>query len=105
MPRPLSAHDIFAKHLLPVFFSCGFIGVFVVSVPIIYMLPLPRSVELLVFCGLFVLCHVANWPMLHLRWRLWFGGGLMTPYAAMCVTALLFGSFGIPFILLTSLLQ
>lgn len=104
MPRPLSAHDIFAKHLLPVLYSCGFIGVFVVTVPIIYMLPLPRSAELLIFCGLFVLCHLANWPMLHLRWRLWFGGAL-TPYAAMCMTALLFGSFGIPFILLASLMR
>lgn len=104
MQKPLSAHEVFGDHLLPVFFSCSFIGVFVVSVPIVKMLALSEAVELLAFAGLFVICHLANWPMLQLRWRLWFRGSL-TPYAAMCITALLFGSFGIPFILLADLLH
>jgi hypothetical protein len=43
--------------------------------------------------------------MLRLRWQLWFPGrGRLTPYAAMCITALLVGSFGIPLILLADLL-
>lgn len=104
MLRPRTAHDIFADHLLPVFYSCGFIGVFVVTVPICYMLPLSPGAELFTFGSLFVLCHLANWPMMRLRWELWFHGGL-TPYAAMCITALLFGSFGIPFILLADLIH
>jgi len=104
MRRPINAHDLFAENLFPVFLACGFIGVFVVAVPIVYMLPLPASVELSLFGMLFILCHVANWPMMRLRWKLWFDGEL-TPYAAMCTTALLVGSFGIPFILLADLIR
>jgi hypothetical protein len=42
--------------------------------------------------------------MLQLRWRLW-SQGRLTPYAAMVTTALLAGTFGIPFILLVDMLQ
>ena len=103
---PLSAHDLFHRNLGAVFFATGFIGVFVVSVPVVYMLQLPPSMELALFGSLFVLCHVANYPMLRLRWQLWFPGRAgLTPYAAMCMTALLFGSFGIPLILLADLIH
>mgnify|MGYP006934447639 CR=1 FL=1 len=102
---PLNANDLFYRHLRAVMYACGFIGVFVISVPVVYILRLPPSVELGFFALLFGLCHVANYPILRLRWRLWFPGrGGMTPYAAMCITALLFGSFGIPLILLADLL-
>jgi hypothetical protein len=42
--------------------------------------------------------------MFRVRSRLWFRGEL-TPYAAMVTTALLAGSFGIPFILLVDMIQ
>lgn len=102
-PR-LNSSDLFREHLLALLCASGFIGVFIVSVPIIYMLSLPTHTELLLFTALFALCHLANWPMLRVRWQLWFQGRL-TPYAATCITALLAGSFGIPFILLINLLQ
>jgi hypothetical protein len=82
---------------------CLFIGFFVVSIPVVYLMGLSRTTELLFFALLFGLCHLANWPMLRLRWRLWFQGRL-TPYAAMVTTALLAGSFGIPFILLVDMI-
>lgn len=101
---PLSAHDVFSRHLWAVFLACGFIGVFVVSVPMVYVVNASPNAEIGIFGALFAACHIANWPMLQLRWRLWFAGGL-TPYAAMCTTALLLGSFGIPYILLVDLLH
>jgi hypothetical protein len=104
MREPLSAHELFHEHLLPVMSSCLFIGVFVVTVPVVYLLGLSPTAELLFFAGLFAVCHLANWPMLRLRWRLWFQGRL-TPYAAMVTTALLVGSFGIPFILLVDMIK
>ncbi len=104
MEPPLNAHELFQKHLLALVSACGFIGLFVVSIPIIYMLSLPPQTELLLFASLFAICHLANWPMFRLRWQLWFRGRL-TSYAAVCTTALLAGSFGIPFVLLANLLQ
>jgi hypothetical protein len=104
MEKPLSAHELFREHLLALMSSCLFIGIFVITVPVVYMLGLSPTTELLLFAGLFAICHLANWPMLRLRWRLWFAGRL-TPYAAVVTTALLAGSFGIPFILLVDMLQ
>ena len=104
MQTPLSAHELFQEHLLALICACGFIGIFVISVPMVYLLALPPTTELLLFTLLFALCHLANWPMLRLRWQLWFQGRL-TPYAAMVTTALLAGSFGVPFILLVDMLQ
>jgi len=104
MEKPLSAHELFHKHLLALMSSCLFIGLFVITVPVIYLLGLSPTTELLLFTALFAICHLANWPMLRLRWRLWFRGRL-TPYAAMVTTALLAGSFGIPFILLVDMIQ
>lgn len=103
MHNPLGAHELFQKHLFPLISSCLFIGIFVISVPMVYLMSLSPSTELLLFTGLFAICHLANWPMLRLRWRLWFQGRL-TPYAAMVTTALLAGSFGIPFILLVEMI-
>jgi len=103
---PLSAHELFHRHIGAVFFACGFIGVFVITVPLVFVFRFPPTVKLVFFAVLFVLCHVANYPMLRLRWRLWFPGrGRLTPYAAMCITALLAGSFGIPLILLADLIS
>lgn len=104
MSNPLGAHELFNKHLLPLMSSCLFIGVFVIGTPLIYLIGFSPETELLFFTLLFAICHVANWPMLWLRWRLWFQGRL-TPYAAMVTTALLAGSFGIPFILLANMIQ
>lgn len=104
MQNPISAEEFFHKHLLAVMSSCLFIGMFVISVPVIYLMNLSPSAELSLFTVLFGLCHLANWPMLQIRWHLWFRGEL-TPYAAMVTTALLAGSFGIPFILLIDILQ
>lgn len=104
MHDPLSAHELFHKHLLALICSCLFIGIFVISVPMIYLMGLSPNSELFLFALLFGICHLANWPMLRLRWRLWFRGRL-TPYAAMVTTALLAGSFGIPFILLVDLIH
>lgn len=104
MSNPLSAHELFNKHLLALMSSCLFIGVFVIGTPLIYLMGLNPDTELLFFTLLFAICHVANWPMLWLRWKLWFTGRL-TPYAAMVTTALLAGSFGIPFILLANMIQ
>lgn len=104
MREPLGAHELVRDHLLPLLSSCLFIGVFVIAVPVVYLMGLSPTTELLLFTGLFAACHVANWPMLWLRWRLWFQGRL-TPYAAMITTALLAGSFGIPFILLVDMIK
>jgi len=104
MRNPLSANEFFDEHLLALMSSCLFIGLFVVSVPMIYFMNVSANSELLLFTLLFAVCHLANWPMLRIRWRLWFRGRL-TPYAAMVTTALLAGSFGIPFILLVDLIQ
>lgn len=104
MKDPLSAHELFEKHLLRLISSVLFISLFVVSVPVVYFMGLSPSTELVLFTLLFGICHLANWPMLQLRWRLWFQGGL-TPYAAMVTTALLAGSFGIPFVLLIDLIH
>lgn len=100
----MSAHEFFHEHLLALMSSCLFIGVFVISVPLIYLANFPPSSELLLFALLFGVCHLANWPMLRIRWRLWFAGRL-TPYTAMVTTALLAGSFGIPFILLVDMIN
>lgn len=99
----LSAEELFHKHLLAFMSCCLFIGFFVVSIPVVYLLSLSPATELFFFALLFGLCHLANWPMLQLRWRLWFQGRL-TPYAAMATTALLAGSFGIPFVLLVDMI-
>jgi len=99
----LSAHELFHEHLLAFMSCCLFIGFFVISTPVIYLMGLSPTTELSFFTLLFGLCHLANWPMLQLRWRLWFQGRL-TPYAAMVTTALLAGSFGIPFILLVDMI-
>lgn len=104
MHNPLSANEFFHEHLLALMSSCLFIGIFVISVPIIYFMNLSPSSELVLFTVLFAVCHLANWPMLKIRWRLWFTGRL-TPYAAMVTTALLAGSFGIPFILLVDIIK
>lgn len=104
MSKPLSANELFHKHLLAFMSSCLFIGLFVIAVPVVYLMELSPSAELFFFALLFAACHLANWPMLQLRWRLWFQGRL-TPYAAMVTTALLAGSFGIPFILLVDMIQ
>jgi hypothetical protein len=104
MRKPLTAHELFHKHLLSLMSSCLFIGVFVITVPLVYLLRVSPTTELLLFTALFAVCHLANWPMLRLRWRLWFQGRL-TPYAAMVTTALLAGSFGIPFILLVDMIH
>lgn len=102
--KRLSAGDVFARHILHVMLATGFIGVFIISVPIVKMLNVGPEGESLLFGLLFILLHLANWPLLQLRWSLWFRG-LLTPYAAWCTTALLFGSFGIPFVLLADLLH
>lgn len=104
MENPVNANDFFHEHLLAVMSSCVFMGMFVISVPVIYLMNLSAGAELALFTVLFGICHLANWPMLQIRWRLWFRGRL-TPYAAMVTTALLAGSFGIPFILLIDILQ
>ncbi len=104
MRDPLGAEEFFHEHLMAVMSSCVFMGMFVISVPIIYLLNLSAGVEMSLFNALFGICHLANWPMLQVRWQLWFRGEL-TPYAAMVTTALLVGSFGIPFILLIDILQ
>lgn len=104
MRNPLSANEFFHEHLLALMSSCLFIGIFVISVPVIYFMNLSPSAELVLFTILFAVCHLANWPMLQIRWRLWFKGRL-TPYAAMVTTALLAGSFGIPFILLVDIIK
>jgi len=101
--KPLSAHELFHEHLLAFMSCCLFIGFFVVSIPVVYLMGFPRTTELFFFTILFALCHLANWPMMRLRWQLWFEGRL-TPYAAMVTTALLAGSFGIPFILLVDMI-
>lgn len=99
----LSAHELFHEHLLAFMSCCLFIGFFVISTPIVYLMGLSPSTELSLFALLFGLCHLANWPMLQLRWRLW-SQGRLTPNAAMITTALLAGSFGIPFILLVEMI-
>ena len=104
MREPLSAHELFQEHLLPLISSCLFIGVFVITVPVVYVLGISPTSELVLFTGLFAICHLANWPMLRLRWRLWFRGRL-TPYAAVVTTALLAGSFGIPSVLLVDMIH
>lgn len=104
MQDRLSAQEVFFRHPWPLASACGFIGVFVICVPAIYTLSLSTSLELTFFALLLAGCHLANWPMLQLRWRLWFRGRL-TPYAAACTTALLTGSFGIPAFLLLRILQ
>ena len=104
MREPLSAHELFQEHLLPLISSCLFIGVFVITVPVVYVLGISPTSELVLFTGLFAICHLANWPMLQLRWRLWFQGRL-TPYAAVVTTALLAGSFGIPSVLLVDMIH
>lgn len=100
----IDANEFFHKHLLAVMCSCLFIGVFIISVPVIYLLNLSSNVELALFAILFGICHLANWPMFRVRSQLWFRGEF-TPYAAMVTTALLVGSFGIPSILLIDILQ
>lgn len=102
--KRLSASDVFTRHILHVMLATGFIGVFIISVPIVKMLNVGPEGESLLFGLLFILLHLANWPLLQLRWSLWFRGRL-TPYAAWCTTALLLGSFGIPFVLLADLLH
>lgn len=104
MREPISAEEFFHEHLMAIMSSCLFIGVFVISVPIIYFMNLTPDGELFFFGLLFGVCHLANWPMFRIRSHLWFRGRL-TPYAAMITTALLAGSFGIPFILLVDMLQ
>ena len=104
MENPLTAHELFHEHLLALMSSCVFIGVFVISVPVVYLMGLSPNMELFLFTLLFAICHLANWPMLQLRWRLW-ARGRLTPYAAMITTALLAGSFGIPFILLVDMIH
>lgn len=104
MRDQLSANELFHKHLLAFMSSCLFIGLFVITVPVVYLMELSASTELLLFALLFAVCHLANWPMLQLRWRLW-SQGRLTPYAAMVTTALLAGTFGIPFILLVDMLK
>jgi hypothetical protein len=104
MRDPLDAQDLFHEHLIPLGTACFFIWIFVVSVPVIYFMHLSPDTELLLFTLLFAVCHLANWPMLRLRSRLWFEGRL-TPAAAMVTTALLAGSFGIPFILLVDMIS
>lgn len=104
MRNPLSASELLHKHLLAFMSSCLFIGLFVVTVPVVYLMEMSASAELGAFAFLFAACHLANWPMLQLRWRLW-SQGRLTPYAAMATTALLAGTFGIPFILLVDMIQ
>lgn len=103
MKHRLSAHEVLENHLFPLVSACLFIGIFVITVPMVYVMELPVQTERLLFTTLFAVCHVANWPMLQLRWRLWFKGRL-TPYAAIMTTALLTGSFGIPFVLLVQMI-
>jgi len=103
MEPPISAGDLFQRHIGSVMLSTGYIGVFIISVPIVKLMALSVEGESLLFGLLFLFCHVANWPMLQLRWTLW-SRGRLTPYAAWCMTALLLGSFGIPLILLADLL-
>ena len=104
MPSPISAGDLFQDHIGPLMLSAGFIGLFIISVPIIKIFAVSAESEAILFALLFLFCHVANWPMLQLRWTLWWRGRL-TPYAVWCLTALLLGSFGIPLILLADLLH
>jgi hypothetical protein len=103
MTQPLSAGDLFQRHIGPLMLSTGFIGLFIIGVPIIKIFAGSPEAESILFALLFLFCHVANWPMLQLRWTLWAKGHL-TPYATWCLTALLFGSFGIPLVLLADLL-
>jgi hypothetical protein len=102
--NPLTASELFHEHLLAFVSCCLYIGFFVISIPVVYLMDLARTTELFLFAILFALCHLANWPMFRIRWRLWFQGRL-TPYAAMTTTALLAGSFGIPFILLVDMIS
>lgn len=104
MHEQISAEEFFHEHLLAIMSSFLFICLFVVSVPIIYFMNLSPNGELFFFGLLFGACHLANWPMFRIRSALWFEGRL-TPYAAMVTTALLAGTFGIPFILLVDMLQ
>ncbi|WP_022835657.1 hypothetical protein [Salisaeta longa] len=101
---PLRPEEFFEEYLLQILASCSYIAVFIVSMPAFYSAtPSPLLRELWLMC-LLILCHVANWPLLQLRWYLWFRGGL-TPYAGFMVTMLLFGSFGLPFMLLIDMLH
>jgi len=104
MREPISAEEFFHENLMAIMSSCLFISMFVICVPVIYFMNLSPDGELFSFSLLFGMCHLANWPMFRVRSDLWFEGRL-TPYAAMITTALLAGSFGIPFILLVDMLQ
>ena len=104
MQKRLTPRDVVKHHAAPLIAACAFLGVFMLGVPIVYSMSVSPRTELIVFASLFAACHLANWPMMQLRWRLWFRNRL-TPFAAFCTTALLAGSFGIPFILLVDMIR
>ena len=49
MENPLTAHELFHQHLLPLMSSCLFIGVFVITVPVVYLMGLSPDTELVLF--------------------------------------------------------
>lgn len=98
-PALLKASDIvdhYPGSMLTPFF---FLIVFIFTIPIVHILPLPPSTEMMVLCALLAACHIMNWPMLSLRWRLWFRGRLSVR-AALLITVMLMGTFGFPFYIL-----
>lgn len=102
-PALIRASDIYEYHFGALLACLIFLTAFIFIVPVAYILPIPHATEQMILCGLFAACHVMNWPMLSLRWDLWFKGRL-SPGAAMLTTSLLMGTFGVPFYILFRIL-
>lgn len=100
-PSVLQASDIVNKHPWTLMASFAFLTLFIMAIPIAHILPLHPTTEMMVLCGLLAACHIMNWPMLSLRWRLWFRGRLSVQ-AALLLTFTLMGTFGFPFYILFS---
>lgn len=103
-PPLLQTSDIMDRHIGSVLAAFVFLGLFIFTVPVAHILPLQPTTELTVICLLFAACHLMNWPMLTLRWRLWFRGELSNR-AALLTSFLLMGTFGIPFYILFTILM
>ena len=102
--RLLQTSDLMDRYTGTILTSLFFLGLFIFAVPVAHILPLDPTTETLVICALFAACHLMNWPMLTLRWRLWFRGEL-SGRAALLTSFLLMGTFGIPFYILFNILM
>jgi predicted ABC-type exoprotein transport system permease subunit len=102
--KPIRSNELLYEHSGAIFQSCVFIAIFVIAMPLTYVIDPPDAGKQTVFALLLLGCHVANWKTLQLRWRLWFSGG-MTVSAAWLINMLLLASFVIPLILLEPFLQ